>query len=220
MDGKFHYHFATTGCPPSLWRISTYSSPWNCHVAIWSFCCAPPRNVWLYLLYSLPTGSWRHKSYHPVTSPSSGWTNQPFSVSPCLPHAPALFIWLPFTRLIVVCCCLSCFHCPGLCTALHRQPHKCQKRMGAVITSLHLLARLFLVFPCVSLIFIALRAIAHSSLPLLFTGTCGIFSVKLLFNQSAPSCLSYYSQGAGLCVCLNWIGRNSYWPTSPAVQCC
>lgn len=141
-----------------------------CPVATWSFCLAPPRNVWLHLLYSLPMGSWRCKFIrHPVNS--SGWTSQPFSVSPCLPHAPALCSFgdpsldsFQFVGVFLV------SHYPGLFTILHRQPHKCQKGMGAAITSLDLRARLLLVFPSVSLIFVAIRAIAHSSLPL-FTGT-------------------------------------------------
>lgn len=50
-DGKFHYLFATRGCPPSLVRISTYSPPGNlpcCNLVILpctSKNCLPPSSL-------------------------------------------------------------------------------------------------------------------------------------------------------------------------------
>lgn len=119
------------------------------------------------------------------------------------------FVWWPFTRLIAVCWYLSCFTLPQTVHSSAQAASQMPEGDG-VITYLDLLAditEISLIFPSVSLTFIAIRAIAHSSLPLLFPGT---FSVKLLFTQSAPGCLGYYIQGAGLYVCLNWIGRNLY----------
>lgn len=192
--------------PPTLYLLGI------CHVATWSvafchFCCAPPRTVWLCLLYSLPLGSWGRQLDHPVAFCSSGWTNPALSVSPCLSHAPAPCSFgdppldsFQFVDIFFV------LQCPRLSTVLCRQSHKRQMELGVVITSLDLLSVLVLTQPSIWLAFIAMRAVAHSS-PSLFTGTPRTFSAKLLFTQSAPGCcmcLSYPRCRTSHVPSLNW----------------
>lgn len=121
--------------------------PGICRVATWSFCCAPLRNVWLHLLYSLPMGSWRYKLiillFFRLNKPTF-FCNSLFVIC-----SSSQLVWWPFTRLIAVCWYLSCFTLPQTVHSSAQAASQMPEGDG-VITYLDLLARLTDISQCIT----------------------------------------------------------------------